>query len=197
MTQNEKQEALEHLLAPKKPSLPSFKGKKKKEKESEDKDEETKEEKFEPMFSESSQKAVDIPAPVLKPSEIESKSLDDLTRDAREEKAAAARERTTDERGRKIQQEEPIKYGPTLYNAEEKRVDQIAQLDDMRRTQTFIDKSDPFRTTPRQIAEMPNSPNAEGDIEKYVTDRAIDMADVWKEESLIKGPETLKKYRRR
>ena len=185
MPNKETEEALEHLLKPKKKfNIPANNTNQEKKKEKIFKDEEI-------STSESSFSVVDIPAPTLKSQEIESAILEDLTKEAKQERAASMRET-----GKK-EEESLIKYGPTLYDQEERRVDTIGRMDDMRRLGTFGQK-DINQPMARQRVEMPDMPGSQAvsDIEKYVADRAIDLADVWRDDDLIKKPSTLKKYRK-
>lgn len=184
MPNKEAEEALEHLLKKKKFNIP-LKNKKEKKEEKFSQDEEIE-------VSESSRGVVDIPAPTLKSSEIESRSLEDLTKEAKQERRDSMRET-----GKKEEIEEAVKYGPTLYEQEERRIDTIGGMDEMRRLKTFVQK-DMHSQIERQRVEMPDSPGSrmQGDIEKYVLDNAMDMNDVWRQDDLIKKPGTLKKYRK-
>ncbi|MBI5148847.1 hypothetical protein HZA33_04150 [Candidatus Pacearchaeota archaeon] len=197
MPSKEEQEALERLLKPKLPKI------ERKEPEKKEKNQEKKEREEEFGVSESRFNIIDIPAPVLQPAgEVEARSLEDLTREARQERLASERQRR-DERGREIKTEdELIKYGPSIYEAEQRRVDAIGQINDMRRTGTFFQKQDPFQLTERQrvitpdLTGTPDNRLAE-DMIKYVEDKAVDLMDTWKQDDLIKRPEDLRKYKKR
>jgi len=188
MSNIETEEALERLLKKKKLNIPAKNNKPEKEKK------ERKEKIEEPEdieISESSRSVVDIPAHTLKSAEIESRSLEDLTKEARQERRASMRETE-----KKEEIEDTIKYGPTLYEQEERRIDAIGGMDEMRRLKTFVQK-DIHSQIERQRVEMPDVAGSrmQGDVEKYIVD-SVDMNDVWRQDELIKKPNTLKKYRK-